>query len=203
MPADHVGALYNCFAGQFDQYSKERGDCSPQMLASGLGPAPATPSLDILDLGCGTGLCGVQFRDWARTLIGVDLAANMLAEARKRGTYDELIESDLLAFLQRCPGRFDLIVASDVLLFLGDLGPLFTEIQQALRPGGRFAFTIDRLEGAGDYRLMPWIHFAHSLAYVENLAATTRMQMVQAQKVVFPRDGGHEAPGFVVVLSRP
>jgi predicted TPR repeat methyltransferase len=203
VPADHVGALYNSFAGQFDQYAKERGDCSPQMLASGLGPAPATASLDVLDLGCGTGLCGVQFRGWAKTLIGVDLAANMLAEARKRGIYDELIESDLLSVLQNSPRQFDLIVASDVLLFLGDLGPLFAAFQRALRPGGRFAFTIDQLEGAGDYRLMPWIHFAHSLAYVENLAVTTRMQTVQVQKVVFPRDGGHEAPGFVIVLSRP
>jgi predicted TPR repeat methyltransferase len=202
VPADHVGALYNSFAGQFDQYSKERGDCSPQMLKSALGPAPLEPSLDVLDLGCGTGLCGTQFRGWARTLIGVDLAVNMLAEARKRGIYDELIGGDLLAVLQHSRGRFDLIVASDVLLFLGELGPLFEAVHEALRPGGRFAFTIDMLEGPGDFRLMPWVHFAHSLAYVQNLAAATRMLTARVEKVLFPRDGGYEAPGYVVVLSR-
>ncbi len=203
VPADHVGALYNSFAGQFEQHAKERGDCSPQMLQSALGTPPPTACLDVLDLGCGTGLCGVQFRGWAKSLVGVDLAANMLAEARKRGIYDELIEGDLLAALQSRRERFDLVVASDVLLFLGDLGPLFTAVHKALRPGGRFAFTIDLLEGDGDFKLMPWIHFAHSLTYVQHLAAASPLQTICMQKVFFPRDGGHEAPGFVIVMSRP
>ncbi len=202
VPADHVGAMYDSYAGQFDQRSKQRGDCSPELLKSALGPAPFAPSLDVLDLGCGTGLCGVILRGWARTLSGVDLSANMLAQAKARAIYDELIHGDLLATLQSSPGRFDLIVASDVLLFLGDLGPLFQAVHQALRPGGRFAFTIDALEGPGDFSMTPWAHFAHALAYVQNLAASTHLQAVHVQKVLFPRDGGHEAPGFVVVLSR-
>jgi predicted TPR repeat methyltransferase len=202
VPADQVGTMYDAYAAGFDQRATQRGDCSPEMLKSALGAPPATPSLDILDLGCGTGLCGVLFRGWARTLAGVDLSANMLTQARQRGIYDELIQADVLGPLQNSPGRFDLIVASDVLLYLGDLGPLFQAVHDALRPGGRFAFTIDSLDGPGDYRVTPWAHFAHSLAYVQNLAARTQMQAATVEKVVFPREGGRDAPGFVVVLSR-
>ena len=66
----------------------------------------------VLDLGCGTGLCGVQFRDWARTLTGVDLSPNMLAKARERGLYDELLQGDAVVAMRERPGRFDLVVAS-------------------------------------------------------------------------------------------
>jgi predicted TPR repeat methyltransferase len=202
VPADHVGPLYDSFAWQFDQWIKQRGDRSPEMLMSALGDAPPAPGLDILDLGSGTGLCGVLFRGWARTLIGVDLSAKMLAEAQRRGIYQELIHGDLLVPLQNSPQRFDLILASDVVLFLGDLGPLFHAVHQALRPGGRFAFTIDTFDGSGDYRLTPWVHFAHSLAYVQSLAVKVQLHAVKVQKVAFPRDGGHEAPGCVIVLAR-
>lgn len=203
VPADQVGAMYDPFADQFDRRALARGDCSPGMLEAALGSPPPAPQFDVLDLGCGTGLCGARFRSWAKTLVGVDLAGNMLEQARKRGIYDELIHGDLLDVLKSCPGRFDLIVASDVLLLLGDLQPVIDGVHSALRPGGRFAFTIDLLEGPGDYQLSPWLHFAHSPHYVERLADQAGLRIVQMQKVIFPRDGGHEAPGFAIVISRP
>lgn len=47
-------------------------------------------SLDILDLGCGTGLIGSWFKDYARTLVGVDVSPTMLDMATKKGCYQEL-----------------------------------------------------------------------------------------------------------------
>ena len=82
------------------------------------------------------------------------------------------------AALPKRPAAFDLILASDVLLYLGDLGPLFEAVHQAMRPGGRFAFTVDLLEGAGDYRLTPWVHFAHSRSYLQQSAARAHLREV-------------------------
>ncbi len=201
VPAGFISATYDPLAERFDQYVGRRGDCSPQWLRSVLGQPPTEPSLSVLDLGCGTGLCGVQFRAWAKSLIGVDLSANMLAKAHARGIYDELIQSDILIPLQKNEQRFDLILASDVLLYIGDLAPLVDAARRALRPGGRFAFTIDLLlEGDADYRLTPWIHFAHARAYLDRLVRATQMQTVRTQEVAFPRDGGFTAAGLVMVL---
>jgi predicted TPR repeat methyltransferase len=199
VPADYVAATYDPLAGRFDQYVQARGDLSPEWLKEALGPPPPERSLAVLDLGCGTGLAGLAFRDWAERLVGVDLSANMLAAARQRGIYDELIRGDVLVPLQQA-AAFDLILASDVLLYLGDLLPLFRAVRRALRPGGRFAFTVDLLDGPGDYRLTPWVHFAHSRAYLEQVTRTAPLQLAHERAVVFPRDAGHAAAGLVMVL---
>jgi len=201
LPADYLIAHYDGVATRWDQEIVARlGYRSPELLQEALGPAPPPRSLDVLDLGCGTGLCGLRFRDWARTLTGVDQSSHMLAKARERGGYDELIQGDLLIPLQEREEAFDLILASDVLLYLGDLEPVYQGVARALRPGGNFAFTVDVHEES-DYRLMPPIHFAHSRTYLQNLAAKTRLREVTVNPVVFPREGG-QAAGLVVVLSR-
>lgn len=47
-------------------------------------------TLDILDLGCGTGLIGSWFKDYARKIVGVDVSPTMLDMATKKGCYHEL-----------------------------------------------------------------------------------------------------------------
>lgn len=39
-------------------------------------------SMRILDLGCGTGLCGAWFTDYAKDLVGVDISPNMIEQVR-------------------------------------------------------------------------------------------------------------------------
>jgi predicted TPR repeat methyltransferase len=75
-------------------------------------------------------------------------------------------------------------------------------VQGALRPGGRFAFTVDTLDGPGDFRITPWAHFMHAPAYIRRLAAACNLRILTAQPVAFPRDGGHDAPGLVFVLAK-
>ncbi len=215
IPADYLAAEYNPVADRFDQRTRWRGDRSPALLQAAVARLSESggeqhptqrvglraPGLAILDLGCGTGLCGVLFRAWAHTLIGVDVSPNMLARASARGLYDELIQNDLLATVQAYQDRFDLILASDVLLYFGDLAPLFAAVRRALRPGGRFAFTLDLLEGPEDYRLTPWMHFAHSRAYLQELADKNQMQEVAQEQVYFPRENGYHGAGLVVVMG--
>ena len=50
-------------------------------------------ALDVLDAGCGTGLCGPLVAPYARRLVGVDLSARMLDAGRRRDSvYDELYQ---------------------------------------------------------------------------------------------------------------
>jgi predicted TPR repeat methyltransferase len=201
VPAEYVVSVFDGYADTFDQDLVENlGYRGPALLQAALGSAPSTRSLDILDLGCGTGLCGVAFRDWARTLVGVDLSARMLARARERGVYDRLIQSDLLPALADARESFDLVLAGDVLVYLGDLTPLFAAVQRALRPGGRFAFTVELADGTG-YRVLPTIRFAHSRAYLQELAAQTQMRELTVHETVLRREHGQQVAALVVVLG--
>lgn len=47
-------------------------------------------SLDILDLGCGTGLVGSWFKDYGKRIVGLDISPVMLDMATKKGCYHEL-----------------------------------------------------------------------------------------------------------------
>jgi predicted TPR repeat methyltransferase len=215
VPVDYLAEIYDGFAANFEKALVERrGYRSPELLKAALlaeysAGGPPARSLEVLDLGCGTGLCGLQVREWARTLIGVDLSPNMLAKARERGLYDELIQSDLLLPVQASENRFDLIVASDVLFYVGDLEPVTRAVHRALRPGGRFAFTVELPqkdaadEAEPDYRLLPLGHFIHSRAYLRRVAALAQLREASATDVEFPREDGQSVPGLVLVLARP
>ncbi len=125
---------------------------------------------DILDLGCGTGLAAAPLSSFAGCLTGVDVAGGMLAEAAKRGLYADLIKAEAIAFLQSGSARFDLVFAADMLVYLGDLAPLFAGAAQALRPGGLFCISIET--GADPITLLPSGRFAHGPDYVRALAAS-------------------------------
>ena len=105
--------------------------------------------LDVLDAGCGTGLCGPLIARYARRLVGVDLSAPMLAQARARNVYDELVKCELTAYLGDSTGAFDVIVSADTLVYFGLLEDVIAASANALRPGGRLIFTVEELIGAG------------------------------------------------------
>jgi predicted TPR repeat methyltransferase len=201
LPAEYLIGIFDGYADRFDRDLVDGlGYRGPELLQAALGAAPAPRSLDVLDLGCGTGLCGVQFRDSARALVGVDLSPKMLARARERGSYDRLVEGDLLSALDE--GVFDLILAGDVLVYFGDLSPLARAVARALRPGGRFAFTVEQLDGTS-YRLLPSIRFAHSRAYLEELARQIGLQSTCANSVRLRTERGQGVAGLAVVWTKP
>jgi predicted TPR repeat methyltransferase len=125
--------------------------------------------LDVLDGGCGTGLCAPMLAPYAARLTGVDLSPGMLTKARECNLYDALVEVELTAYLLAQKNAFDLIVMADTLIYFGDLAALFIAVGQALRPGGSFAFTAEvAAESAQqvDYHLRPSGRYAHSQRYL-------------------------------------
>jgi predicted TPR repeat methyltransferase len=172
-PAEYVRATFDGFARDFDErlvghFDYHVPDAMARAIAS-LRPL-SERAADVLDLGCGTGLSGAAFALLSRRLVGVDVSGNMLQEARARGCYQELAEAEILAWMQAAAAaQFDLILAADVLVYFGDLGPIFAQAARLLRPGGLLAFSIEVCSDA-DWRLQDSGRYAQSAGYIERLA---------------------------------
>ncbi|WP_225768578.1 bifunctional 2-polyprenyl-6-hydroxyphenol methylase/3-demethylubiquinol 3-O-methyltransferase UbiG [Inquilinus sp. Marseille-Q2685] len=101
--------------------------------------------LRILDLGCGFGDFARKARaQGAASVLGVDVSAKMLAEARRR-TDDPAIRYEQAAIetLAVEPGAFDLAISSLALHYVADYAGAVRKIAAALAPGGRFAFSVE------------------------------------------------------------
>ena len=160
-----------------------------------------TRQLDVLDIGCGTGVCGEYLRDYAKYLEGVDLSPHMLEQARKKGCYDLLECADIIAHMQGCNRTFDLIIASGVLILFGDLFPVFQAAARLLDPGGIFVFTLYRGESEG-VTVRYNLHFAHSEAYVREMAESAGLQVSTLEQKVHEFDLGEPQPGWIVALRK-
>jgi len=175
-----IERTFDSFAATFDSKLASLSYRAPELVTEMLERSRVTPSksLDILDAGCGTGLCGPLIAPYARRLVGVDLSEGMLVEARNRNVYDELLRSELSAYLAGCSEMFDVIVSADTLVYFGGLEEVVAAFASALRPGGRLIFTVEELVGAGHdvpYSLGTSGRYRHSREHVEAILAGTSL----------------------------
>jgi predicted TPR repeat methyltransferase len=160
-------------------------------------------NLDILDLGCGTGLLGARLHPFARTLTGVDLSSNMLKLARKRQIYDNLICGELVEFLlSGKTKRFDLVVATDVFIYIGDLSQVFQGVRSALREGGLFCFSVEASEEQ-EFVLTAACRYAHSITYLETLAKAHGFVLDAIDSGVLRKQAGSDVGGYFIMLRCP
>lgn len=202
-PAATIVNLFDRYAPVFDQHLGEKLQYrAPQLIFDAVSAAAPGMRPNIMDLGCGTGLCGQLFRHTAESLSGVDLSPAMVSQARQRGIYDHLEVGDLVSALRANPSRYELILAADVFVYLGDLSDAFAAAAAALRPGGLFAFTVEALD-SGSYTLQPSRRYAHSEEYVRDQAAQAGLQQVSMDRAVLRMESDKEMFGLVTVLRKP
>jgi predicted TPR repeat methyltransferase len=173
-------------------------------IVAALGIDEAT-ALDVLDAGCGTGLCAEFLKPVARTLTGVDLSPKMLAKAKLRGAYDRLERGDAIAFMRRHERAFDVIVSSDVLTYIGDGEAFLRAAHHALRPGGKLAISVERLEADGTdaspagFALVPSGRYQHTRAYLETAFADAGFRVAKAIEGVLRREVGKPLASWIMV----
>jgi predicted TPR repeat methyltransferase len=197
---DYVRTVFDEFAESFEAKLKRLDYRAPDLVADALAATAIAParSLDILDVGCGTGLCAARLAPYARRLIGVDLSMGMLAHARQKHVYTHLVQAELTAYLQGLHAAFDVIVSADTLVYFGPLDAVITAAARALRPGGVLVFTVEQAVAGGvDYELQLHGRFSHGAAYIERLLREAGLQPF-IDRAELRKEGGVPVAGLVV-----
>jgi len=205
MPQDYVRTLFDDYAPRFDRALTERlAYCAPELLLRAVEKTGRRMKFgSVLDLGCGTGLAGAAFRPLADWMVGVDLSPAMLAQARGKGTYDRLIEDDVLQFLSgeaAIRARYHLILAADVFMYLDDVAPVLTASAQVLAPGGLLAFSAETHDGEGVI-LLDTLRYAHHAAHVRHALAAAGLKVLSLDSAATRTEKGVAVPGLIVVAG--
>ena len=205
---DYVRNTFDRFAADFDRTLTRLQYRAPNLVAAlvELAHGAGTKSLDVLDVGCGTGLCAPLLAPYARTLVGVDLSEGMLAQAAKRGLYDALLAEELTTHMAAHPLAYDLVVSADTFCYLGALEAAMAAAFAALRPGGLLAFTLEDLGDHDDADAVYALHvggrYAHRSAYAANVLHAAGFTELTIGHGDLRREGGTPVKGLLLSARR-
>ncbi len=134
---------YSKWAADYDRETIGLGYCLPFAIAAWLARHVAKGDGPILDAGCGTGLSGPLLAALGyNELVGLDLSADMLAIAARRGVYREFVEAELGKPLPFPDGRFAAFVATGVFTVGHAPAQSLDELVRVTRPGGHAVFSV-------------------------------------------------------------
>jgi len=202
-PQSYISALFDSYADHYDAHLAHSLQYKvPTQIFDMMHHVLKIPEYQwkVLDLGCGTGLCGQFFRASASSLAGVDLSERMLDVAREKKIYDELVKADALEFLQQQHAKYDLIIAGDTLVYIGDLAPLFSAAHQALKPSGYFIFNVEATDEK-DWQLTPTGRFAHNKTYLDDLIASNHFHILSFRALTIRTQDSFPVHGYLYLIQ--
>lgn len=208
-PDPYVRRVFDDFAASFDKKLGILGYRAPQLVADALAAVASQEAgaVDILDAGCGTGLCGPLLRPFARRLDGVDLSAGMLDRARAgHPEYDALHEGELTAYLRSHPEAYDVIVSADTLCYFGELAGFLDAARGSLRGPGILIFSLEALmDEDKDHELHIHGRYSHSKRGVLERLAAAGFTVHSLNQDVLRTELAEPVQGWIVTaqLSHP
>ncbi len=203
-----ISQTFDGFAANFDESLARLEYKAPQLVGDELKrlTADLDHKLGILDIGCGTGLCGPIVKPLASRLVGVDLSAGMLQKAKNREVYDTLHLGELTEFMQKSDATYDAIVCVDTFVYFGKLDDAFVAAESILDAGGYLIFTVERHtsdNSAEDFILQHYGRYSHVDEYLDRALTATGLS-VQSMTPVVPRmELGQPVSGTLVVARKP
>ncbi|SMD19921.1 methyltransferase domain-containing protein [Rhizobium sp. RU36D] len=211
-PSRYVEALFDDYADRFETALLQKLDYSvPRDLAALLAGTVGERKFAVaVDLGCGTGLMGVEIADRVERLEGFDLSANMLAKAAEKGIYHQLAQADLSQPATESglfgeglgEGRADLIVAADVMMYLGNLEAVFDLVAALATKDAILAFSVEDGAGEAGYALAESLRYRHDETYVRALIARHGFDTLETRRQTIRMDGGKPVAGILFIARR-
>ena len=183
-PKEYVKNLFDDYAERFDDsLIKQLGYKLPFLIKElilKLDP-PRKTFERVIDLGCGTGLTGKELRDISDNLTGIDISSNMVTKTRELDVYDRLIVGDIVEILNSSKEKYDLFIALDVFIYIGELIKIFKTVRQCCNKNALFIFSIEIQEEDG-YSLLKSARYSHSEDYILNIASDG-FKVIDSQEV--------------------
>ncbi|TCT38817.1 methyltransferase domain-containing protein [Martelella mediterranea] len=204
-PDAYVETLFDQHAEDFEDILVDQlGYCVPMIIRQRMQTLQAGPFARMLDLGCGTGLGASAMRDMVEDITGLDISENMVEIAYEKEIYETLFVAEVEDFLhENDEDAFDLIVAADVLPYLGTLDALFSGAAANSTPGGLFAFSAETLPDDvlrdRPYMVGPHHRFGHSLTYLKDGLARFGFWPLDITDINVRFENGEPTPGYLVI----
>ncbi len=204
-PEEYVRGFFDAYAEDFERsLVEDLGYDNPRLLYECLCHTEALTTASYahgLDLGCGTGLSGMAFKERISVLDGVDLSPAMLHQAEAKGCYHCLSEDSIDHFLQHSTEYYDFFLATDVFIYVGALESIFTLTHAHAHPGALFCFSTEHFAQEG-YRLQTTGRFAYSSGYIHQLADSTGWNVLSEQSTRIRRERDGWINGELWILQR-
>jgi len=204
-PAEYVTAYFNDYAERYDYFLQPMHLYRSSMICDALLSLPQLKDksgLSLLDLGCGAGEAGDLLYDITQVRVGIDLAIRMLDKARMRKCYQDLYALDIVEFVMGSDRAFDIIIAADVLPYIGDLEPFITGARNVMSSGSLFAFTVEKAEGKTSFQLHANGRYSHGQAYVQELLSHHGYDIVLQDDILLRFHMNAPVKGMLFVIKK-
>ena len=199
----YIEETFNSFANSFDNILGRLKYCGPMLVRDYLATQDfAATGLNVLDLGCGTGLIGDVLRPYARVLTGVDLARSMLDQADAKHLYHHLHQTGIAEFLRSSAGQYDLVTCMDTFIYLGRLEETCALIYQNMKIGGQLLFSTEKLTETPRFRLNLSGRYSHHPDYLTTILNDTGFKIIQICDVAIRTEAGCPIAGQFVCAAR-
>ena len=201
-PKEYVKNLFDDYAERFDDSLVKQLQYKLPFLIKELIlklDPPRNKFERVIDLGCGTGLTGKELRDISNNLTGIDISSNMVNKARKLDVYDCLIEGDVVDILSSSKEKYDLFIALDVFIYVGELTKIFNTVRQCCNKNALFIFSIETQE-EDDYSLLKSARYAHSDNYILSITSDT-FKVINSQEVNLRKEKESWIKGKIFILQ--
>ncbi|MDR0226684.1 MAG: methyltransferase [Burkholderiaceae bacterium] len=205
LPVEMHRAMFDDMAERFDAHLVGGlGYQLPRIVAEQLIERHPEKDVNLLDLGCGTGLLGMYLGAMKGYLIGVDSSLKMIEQAARHGVYDRFHNVNLMDALNNTPDQeYDVITCLDVLIYIGDPQSVVPNAARILKPGGEFIFSCEAgAEDGPDFALQSSNRYTHKRSHMETLCRQVGLQ-VSTQELVLRQEGGQDVQGFVITATKP
>ncbi len=202
---NYIANLFDGYADKFDNHLVQKLEYkTPELIADKLAEFTNTETrYEIIDLGCGTGLCAPFLSKISKKLTGIDLSEKMIEKAEPLNLYDHLIVGDITEEMLATENNYDLIIAADVFVYIGKLDEVFNACAQKINPGGLFIYSTERLDdGDEPYRHVDSGRCKHSVAYLNQLGDQFGFEILANEPCLLRKEYGKPITGTLSVLKK-
>lgn len=203
-PAEYIRELFDRYSKHFeDNLIKDLEYNTYCILRQAIESIPGKKNLfeHGLDLGCGTGLAGEAFHSVCEKLTGIDLSQNMLDEAAGKNLYTYLHCMDVIDFFRQTGHSYDLIIAADVLPYIGALEPLFEEIDQCVTSDALFCLSSEGTDEPG-WELQHTGRYAHNADHIARVASQNNWKVLERFPANIRKEHDAWIKGTIFVFGR-